>query len=226
MPSYFSIDNFLTETRDRGFAKPNRFEVTFPLPNGLSNSDEVADNRLICLYCESANLPSKTIGVKQQRIYGPTYPRPFNSEYGDTVTMTFLVDREMDVKGFFDAWMNIIVDPYQYFVHYPDTYTVPITISQLDEEENKTYSVTLEDAFPRSIALMELNQSSQNSVHKLNITFTYRRWFSYHKTPNAIRYPEVWQNTSKDKTNPFTDKTIESSDKDLVASYVSINTPK
>jgi hypothetical protein len=225
MSSYFSIDNFLTEVRDRGVARPNRFEVTFPLPSGLSNSDEVPDNRLVCLFCESANLPSKTIGVKNQKIYGPSYPRPFNSEYGDTVSMTFLVDSEMDVKGFFDAWMNIIVDPYQYFVYYPDNYTVPITISQLDEEDNKTYSVTLEDAFPRNIALMDLSQSSQNSAHKLNVTFTYRRWFSYHKTPNSIKYPEVWENTSKSKSNPLSQTVVESSDKDLVASYVSINNP-
>ena len=224
MAAYFNIDNFVTEISTRGLARPNRFEVTFPLPNGLNNSSQVADTRIVSLFCESANLPSKTIGVKQQKIYGPNYQRPFSSEYGgEGISMTFLVDGEMDVKGFFDAWTNIIVDPFQYFVHYPENYTVPITISQLDEENNKTYTVTLEDAFPRSIALMELSQSAQNSVHKLNVTFAYRRWFAYHDIPNSVRYPEVWETKTKSKTDPNQIvTTVNATDKDNTATVNSI----
>jgi hypothetical protein len=200
----FSIDNFQTEVRTRGLARPNRFEISFPVPKGLLNSSERADPRVISLFCESANLPSKTIGVKQQRIYGPSYPRPFSAEYGgEGITLTFLVDRDMDVKGFFDSWMNIIVDPFQYFIHYPDNYTVPILIQQLDENDDPTYSVTLEDAFPRSLALMELNNTAQNSVHKLNVTFVYRRWFAYHRLPNGLKYPEVWEQSTKSPSNPL-----------------------
>lgn len=221
MAAYFNIDNFVSEVSTRGLARPNRFEVTFPLPNGLNNSSQVADSRIVSLFCESANLPSKTIGVKQQKIYGPNYQRPFSSEYGgEGITMTFLVDRAMDIKGFFDAWTNIIIDPFQYFVHYPDNYTVPITISQLDEGENRTYTVTLEDAFPRSVALMELNQSSQNSVHKLNVTFAYRRWFAYHKIPNSVKYPEVWQTISSGLAQNIT--TVNTADKDNIASVNSV----
>lgn len=224
MPAHFSIDNFVTEVSKRGLAKPNRFEVTFPLPAGLNNSSQVADSRIVSLFCESANLPSKTIGVKQQKIYGPNYQRPFSSEYGgEGISMTFLVDRQMDIKGFFDAWTNIIVDPFQYFIHYPENYTVPITISQLDEQENRTYSVTLEDAFPRSIAMMDLNQSSQNSVHKLNVTFAYRRWFAYHRTPNSVKYPEVWETVAKNRNDPTrTDTTVNTADLNNTAAVDSL----
>jgi hypothetical protein len=222
----FSISKFQTEVRIRGLAKPNRFEISFPTPKGLADlTQTVWTNRLVSLFCESANLPSKTIGVKQQRIYGPSYQRPYNAEYGgEGITMTFLLDTDMDVKGFFDAWMNIIVDPFQYFVHYADNYTVPITIFQLDEKENVTYAITLEDAFPRSVALLDLNNSTQNQVHKLSVTFTYRRWFPYHKIPNAVRYPEVWEQQTVNTNNPLQKVTIENANE--VGTLPSVNTTK
>ena len=199
----FSIDQFQTEVKTRSLARPNRFEIVFPVPKGMTDSEELGDSRLISLFCESTSLPTQTIGVKQQRIYGPAYQRPFNTEFGgEGITMTFLVDGDMDVKGFFDAWLSIIVDPFQYFVYYPDNYTVPIIIKQLDEDDNPIYSVTLEDAFPRSMALMELSNTAQNSVHKLNVTFAYRRWYPYHRIPNAIEYPEVWEEKSVSPSNP------------------------
>lgn len=209
----FSISQFQTEVRVRGLAKPNRFEISFPTPKGLADlTQTIWSNRLVSLFCESTNLPTKTIGVKQQRIYGPAYQRPFNSEYGgEGITMTFLLDTDMDVKGFFDAWTNIIIDPFQYFVHYADNYTVPITIFQLDEKDKITYAVTLEDAFPRSVALLDLNNSTQNQVHKLNVTFSYRRWFPYHKIPNSVRYPEVWEQKVPINSNPILTKYIQTS---------------
>jgi hypothetical protein len=222
----FSISDFQTEVRIRGLAKPNRFEISFPTPKGLADlTQTIWTNRLISLFCESANLPSKTIGVKQQRVYGPAYQRPFNSEYGgEGITMTFLLDTDMDVKGFFDAWTNIIVDPFQYFVHYADNYTVPITIFQLDEKDNITYAITLEDAFPRSVALLDLNNSTQNQVHKLNVTFSYRRWFPYHKIPNAVRYPEVWEQQVVNTNNPLLKSILENTDER--GSLPSINTER
>jgi hypothetical protein len=57
---------------------------------------------------------------------------------------------------------------------------------------------------------MELNNTTQNSVHKLNVTFVYRRWFPYHRIPNAIEYPEVWESTSPSVSDPFSSTTIES----------------
>jgi hypothetical protein len=116
------------------------------------------------------------------------------------------------------------VDPFQYFVHYADNYTVPITIFQLDEKENVTYAITLEDAFPRSVALLDLNNSTQNQVHKLNVTFSYRRWFPYHKIPNAVRYPEVWERQVVNTNNPILRSVIENADEKT--SLPSINTTK
>jgi hypothetical protein len=186
--SYFNISNFQTQIRTRGVAKPNRFEILMPPPTALK---AVLDYpQLITLFCDSASLPVRNINVKQQRIQGPAYQRPMNVDYGgDNISMSFIVDREMDIKGFFDAWMNIIINPNEYYVHYQSTYVTSIRISQLDEYNKETYAVVLEDAFPRSVSMLDLNSSTQNSSHRLNVSFAYRRWWPQHRAIDKINLP-------------------------------------
>jgi hypothetical protein len=54
-------------------------------------------------------------------------------------------------------------------------------------QDQVVYSAILEDAFPRSVSLLELNQGNQNSVHKLSVTFVYRRWRPVHRLTNTMQ---------------------------------------
>jgi hypothetical protein len=190
--SNFSLKQFQTEVRVRGLAKQNRFEIQMPTPNALGSKITQNESRMINMFCESTSLPTQTIGVRTQRIYGPAYPRPVSTDYGgDGIALTFLIDQSMDIKNFFDAWLSMIVDPHQYFVHYQSDYVVPIRISQLDNQDRVIYSVVLEDAFPRSVQMLEVNNSSQNSVHKLTVNFVYRRWTPVHRITDSIAYPDT-----------------------------------
>jgi len=189
----FSLKNFQAQVRTGGLARPNRFEVLINLPPALTNNKySTNDAKLLSLFCESTNLPMQTIGVKTQRIQGPAYQRPVSVDYGgEGITMTFLLDQKMDVKGLFDSWMSKIIDPFQYFVYYQQTYVTTVQINQLDQKDKTVYSVLLEDAFPRSVALLELNNSAQNQVHKLNVTFSYRRWAPIHRKTEGMAYPST-----------------------------------
>lgn len=155
----------------------------------------LSDDRKVCLLCETTNFPALNISVKSQRIYGPSYQRPVASEYGgEGLALTFHVDREMTVKRLFDAWMETIVaggtknNEWQnsYTVAFPEEYVCNITINQLDEFDNITYSVVLEDAFPRSMNMMDLNNSTQNQTHRLTIMFAYRRWVPQVSSGTAV----------------------------------------
>ena len=65
----FSLRQFQTEIRKRGLAKPNRFEVEIQVPQSVYSAQfSQNDSRLISMFCESANLPTRTIGVRQQKI--------------------------------------------------------------------------------------------------------------------------------------------------------------
>lgn len=202
----FTLRNFKSEVLSRGLSKPNRFEIVITVPSGLSDAFSPKEGKLVSLFCETTNLPPQFIGVRQQRIYGPAYQRPYAVEYGgEGITMTFLIDQQMDVKAFFDAWVSKIVDPFQYFVYYPSTYIAnTIEIHQLNDKNQYEYSIYLEDAFPRSVSLVELNNAAQNQVNRLNVTFAYRRWAPGHRLTSRMTYP-VTINTAQGTYRRFGD---------------------
>lgn len=177
--STFSLDNFISEVTKLGVSKSNRFEVQITVPQALQGFTQ--DGRLVSLYCDISNLPGMSVSTKGLRLYGPAYQRPVSSEFnGEAINMTFYLDRDMKVKALFDAWMFKIVNPNSFNVSYAKDYISEIKISQLDEQDKETYSVYLEDAFPRAMSLVDLSASAVNQAGKLNMTFAYRRWFSEH----------------------------------------------
>ena len=94
----------------------------------------------------------------------------------------------MSIKRFFDDWMESIVIRDSFNVSYQREYVSQIKIAQLDEKNNENYSIYLEDAFPRAVNMLDLNMGSTNQVHKLNVTFAYRRWFSESEFLNRLRF--------------------------------------
>ena len=184
--SNFNLDKFRSEVLSgSGLARTNRFEVTIAPPVSLAGSYNVSE--LASLYVEQASIPNLSINTKSLRIFGPAYQRPMSSEYGgEGISMTFHVDQKMMIRRFFEDWMHQIVDPVKFTVNYQENYITDLLIKQLDEQDNVVYEVKLIEAFPRSINLMELNNSSSNQTHRLNVLFAYRYWY----------------NTAIERTNP------------------------
>lgn len=171
--SSFSLDGFVSTVKQASFARVNRFEVLINTPPGLNTSD----SRQVSLYCEVSNFPPLSLSVKPFKIFGPSYQRPITSDYGgDGMSMTFHADRDMIIKRFFDSWIETVVSGNTFEVAYQSEYTTNIYIRQLDEQNNITYEIELLEAFPRSITLMELNNSAQNQSHRINVIFGYRYW--------------------------------------------------
>jgi len=171
----FNLDDFRSTVFTDSLARTNRFEVLIVPPIGLGWVR--GQGEFVSLYCEQASLPMLNINSKAFKIFGPAYQRPISSEYGgEGISLTFHVDRDMVVKTFFENWMHLIVDPDTFTVGYQKDYVTKILIRQLDEQEEVTYEVELQDAFPRNMNLMELNNAATNQTHRLNIQFAYRYW--------------------------------------------------
>ena len=173
--SNFNLSQFLSQSRRDSFARVNRFEVFINSPAALrqNNRDAVS----VSLYCEMASLPPVNISTKSFKIFGPTYQRPFSAEYGgEGISLTFHVDRDMQVKKFFDEWTAKVVDPDSGFVGFQEEYISTLKLKQLNEQDEVTYELELLEAFPRSVNLLELNNSAQNQTHRLNVLFAYRYW--------------------------------------------------
>ena len=186
----FNLSQFIGAVREDSLARVNRFEVFINAPSTLLGKN-ISNSGAVSLYCEMASLPPVNISTKSFKIFGPTYQRPFGAEYGgEGISLTFHVDRDMQVKKFFDEWTARVVDPDSGLVGYQDDYISTIRLRQLDEQDNVTYEIELSEAFPRSLNLLELNNSAQNQTHRLNVLFAYRYWKDisqeYQATPKDI----------------------------------------
>jgi len=154
-------------------AKPNRFDVSIPIPLVLLPYRGIA--RTLSLRCESTSLPSRTFSTAQQKFgSNPVEKYPFMSNYND-VEMTFIVSGNMDEKKFFDAWMEYINPTYKNDFRYKTDYISTMQINQYDERNNLTYSVNIIDAYPISVNQLDLNWSS-TEYHKLTVVFANSYW--------------------------------------------------
>ena len=194
----FQLKDFIASVRSSSLARNNRFEVFIIPPKKLTQREFTCRiGPSISLYCEQASLPPLNIAAKSFKIFGPSYQRPITSEYGgEGMSFTFHVDRDMNVRKFFEDWMHLIVDPNDFTVGYQEDYITSIYIRQLDEQNNVTHEIELLEAFPRSMNLMELNNSADNQTHRLNILFGYRYWKDVARgtpvnVPTAITSPEI-----------------------------------
>ena len=193
-----SLERFISQVNTRGLAKTNLFKVEINTPPCIATHPVGSIPELLNIFCQSANFPATNIGVKELKIAGPTYKIPYSIDYGgEGIALTFLVDRKMDVKGYFDLWMANIIDPYEFNTFYNEgisAYTTDIYIRQITETKSRIadvqfttdtkdikdkYYVKLEDAFPRNIGMIELDSTAQNSVHKLTVNFAYRKVLFY-----------------------------------------------
>jgi hypothetical protein len=179
----FKLNDFISQVKS-GVAKPCRFEVSISNPRCINNP---AWGKTVSLMCDQAMLPMTRLITSRQQIFGPPSFHPVGVDYGgDNLGMQFLVDREMNVKNYFDSWVDGIVNHTNYTTAYQARYLTSMEIRQLDEADNVVYAVKLEDIFPVVVNPLQLDSGLANSVHKLNVTFNYRRWYRIGIGPQTV----------------------------------------
>jgi hypothetical protein len=172
--SQWKIDNFISEVHTNGLAKPSRFEVSIVVPDCMRDNSM---GQKISMFCDQAFFPAQRILLSRQQLFGPPSQHPVGVDYGgEGITLQFYVDREMKVKRFFDKWLQGIISPADYTARYQRNYLSQINVIQLDESNTETYKVSVIDAFPSSMLALNLDANSTNQVHKLSVTFSFRRW--------------------------------------------------
>lgn len=193
MPSTISdiLSSFTTD-----LARPNRFEVLIAPPLVFDG----ADINLLAYRCEVAQLPGRHLSTIEQKSYGPFEKFPFHTSYGD-IDLTFILDGDMGIKNFFDAWVDYINPVDNNNVSYKDSYTTDIVINQYDVSNEKTYSVTLVSAFPMNVNQLDLDWSSDGH-HKLTVTFAYTYW--YNSALQSSDNPSNFTGTVLNENDPTT----------------------
>jgi hypothetical protein len=181
----------------RGIAKSNRFVVELLDPNlirrtkfygsrGIMGSDIYnGDTRTTQQHLEfsarSTSLPSKTISTNAVEAPGPEQKYPYSDVYDD-LTITFMATQGKEhpygipEKRFFDAWMNIVVNPENMLVNYSKLYaTNGLHISMINEKNVILAKYRFDRAYPIGMGAVELGHDSEEAS-TFEVTFSVDRW--------------------------------------------------
>lgn len=166
------LNEFIASVRS-GVAKNTHFEVELTLPRALSNREPIKSNmRKVILFCDQTQIPGVSFGTNQVRSYGEFREVPYEKLY-EQIQLSFYVDVDMHVKALFDSWAELIQSPTTRDFSYYNNYTTDqIRIVVHDSMENSKYVCTLNKAYPKAIAPIQLDYASKD-IMKLQVTFAY-----------------------------------------------------
>ena len=198
--SYFSSngkDNtFIGSIQKYGLSRPNRYDIlisnpatqiglgafsseslTGTVPSSSKLLDAKTGNELVAIRCESIQLPGKaTRSVTEENAYGPQYEIPQGITYSNQISASFLLDRNMHVKRYFDGWMERIQDTKTLDMNFYENYVRDMVIRQLDEQDNPVYACLVSEVYPSSVEAIALSNTARSDFSRLDVTFTFRLW--------------------------------------------------
>ena len=90
------------------------------------------------------------------------------------VEATFYCGSDLAERYFFEEWQKVTYNPNTYDINYYKEYVGSIDIYQLNEQDERTYGVRLEEAFPKTVAVLPYGHGNTNSIQKVSVEFAYR----------------------------------------------------
>jgi len=168
-----SLQNFIAVVKTEGLMRSSRYAVSMRLPKSIPNNP---DMRKILLFCSDITIPGVTIATNQLRIHGEVREAP-NEKIFDNANMTFYVDNNMEVKDFFDSWVESIQHPVTRNFNYYDQYTTEIMIDVEDLTDRKRYQIIMYEAYPKNVGQIQVGYD-QKEVMKLSVSMNYKYWVS------------------------------------------------
>ena len=191
--STFNIGRFRSEVSGADSVLPTHSFLVVFAPMTWTRSKFSAQNldSLLTMRCDNVVLPSVNL-LQEQNIrrygFGPVENVAYGVNVGD-FTLQFIVDKEALVVEYFEEWLNRIVNrdsfgganmnndtngrkPYE--IAYKDTYSCPnVNVFVYDRSQNQVMTYNIYDVFPTGIQSMNMSWSEENTLMKLNITFSF-----------------------------------------------------
>jgi hypothetical protein len=189
----FNIGRFRAEVSGADSVLPTHSFLVVFAPMIWTRSKFSAQNldSLLTMRCDNVVLPSVNL-LQEQNIrrygFGPVENVAYGLNVGD-FTLQFIVDKSALVVEYFEEWLNLIVNrdsfgganmnndtngrkPYE--IAYKDTYSCPnVNVFVYDRAQNQVMTYNIYDVFPTGIQSMNMSWSEENTLMKLNITFSF-----------------------------------------------------
>ena len=198
-----------------GYSKANRYEVLIGLPTGVTRGSEqtagksaMSGNvisqlhgetaRRISFRCDSITMPGRNLRTQMNgNIYGPPHEIVQGQTFAE-VEASFYCGSDMAEKYFFEEWQKVSYNPDTYDLNYYKEYVGAVEIYTLNEMDERTYGIRLEEAFPKTVEAIPLSHGSNNTLNKVNVAFAYRYWRNIATEPQKANLESTLQDILKD----------------------------
>ena len=164
------IAAFVGNISKQRLARKSRYKVEIKGPGESSALPSIN------MMCESISFPGQNIrSVPDTLRYGPAREHGQGITYGP-FTATFICSSDLREKDYFETWQSQIINLESWEVRYYDSYKGSLIITQLDINNNPTYAVKVEEAYPKTIMPQDMGYAQANAYQTIGIEFTYRFW--------------------------------------------------
>jgi hypothetical protein len=174
------LSNFISDIGQG--VKPNMFMVDIAFPTEVSGAEGDAD--MINLLCKSAALPASNLGVIEVPFRGRTVKIAGDRTF-DTWTATFVNDKEMKIRAYFEQWLGQINSHETnnaplFTPSSTDGYTRLLKVKQLEKNASESGEVlrqyNLYYAFPTNVSQIDLAYDSNDQIEEFTVEFQYSYW--------------------------------------------------
>jgi len=168
------IDDFKANLLGGG-ARQNQFRVTIVPPAGIAIGLDVARTSFLC---KASSLPAVELGVIPLTYRGRTI-----NIAGDRTTAagawdtTFYNDTDFMIRNALERWNNGINDFAENTgVSSMSDYATDLTVEQLDRDGTVLKSYIFRNAWPSTIAAIELSSADETAIEEFVCTWQYQHF--------------------------------------------------
>jgi hypothetical protein len=174
------LSNFISDIGQG--VKPNMFIVDIEFPTEVQGASGYAD--MINLLCKSAALPASNLGVIEVPFRGRTVKIAGDRTF-DTWTATFVNDKEMRIRAYFEQWLAQINthetnNAPLFTPELSGGYARNIKVKQLEKNASESGEVLREYVlyygFPTNVSQIDLAYDSNDQIEEFTVEFQYSYW--------------------------------------------------
>jgi len=178
-----SIKLMIDNITNSSLAFGNRYEVNFAVPTGFVNGNRQTIENLI-VRCDSITIPGRSFSTIPYRFYGPARNMPYEPIYSGELTASIILSADMKERQFFEDWMDLICSRSNYKFEYYENYVTTFEINVLTKQDQQSYRVLVEEAYPKQIGDVQMGYDKDNEYLKQDVTFSFRKY-----TPEYLGIP-------------------------------------
>ena len=165
--------------------RKSKYMLEIPVPG--------TEGETINVLCRSTAFPERNIGTVAVFDKGRKYNMRSETSFPGTYNISILDDSNMALRWLFDGWLSLVdnTQPQGYPVSNSSYETQPefslgsfgegtqtkyqadVNIWQLGNLGEKIYGYKLQNAFPTSLGIVELDDSDETTLSEFSVVFTY-----------------------------------------------------